>query len=169
MSSGHPDPLVDAYLSRLETAAAALPFDRRADFVAEIRAHIEDALGEAGTSDEVTVRNVLERLGPPVEIAAAIGSIQVEVPQTAQGQLETVAVVVLAFGGLLPVVGWLVGLLLVLASDFWSSRDKTIGLLLGLLPGVAFLFVRFFVSDDAVTRQPSADSTTGGGGLGPFE
>lgn len=35
----------------------------------EIRGHIDDALLEAGAADEVTFRNVLERLGPPEEIA----------------------------------------------------------------------------------------------------
>jgi uncharacterized membrane protein len=64
------DGLVDEYLGRLETAARGLPTDRRAELVAEVREHIEMALADAGSSDEATVRNVLERLGPPDEIVA---------------------------------------------------------------------------------------------------
>ncbi|HVD28873.1 MAG TPA: DUF4190 domain-containing protein [Mycobacteriales bacterium] len=66
----HTDPLVADYLGRLDVAAAGLPPDRRAELLAEIRGHIDDALREAGRTDEATVRNVLDRLGPPEEIAA---------------------------------------------------------------------------------------------------
>ena len=38
--------------------------------VEEIREPIESALGEAGTAGDIEVRNVLERLGDPADIAA---------------------------------------------------------------------------------------------------
>jgi uncharacterized membrane protein len=65
------DVLVRDYLGRLEAAAAVLPVNRRAELAAEVREHIDAALVEAGRSDEVTVRNILERLGSPEEIVAA--------------------------------------------------------------------------------------------------
>jgi HAAS len=64
------DNLVQDYISRLEARAAVLPAERRAELVGEVREHIDTALREAGRADEVTVRNVLERLGPPEEILA---------------------------------------------------------------------------------------------------
>jgi DNA-binding PadR family transcriptional regulator len=67
----HTDPQVDDYLRRLDAAAAALPAHRREELVAEIRDHLQEALRQAPASDKTAVRNVLERLGPPEEIAAA--------------------------------------------------------------------------------------------------
>ena len=63
--------LVSDYLGRLERAAQPLPADRRGELIAEVHDHIESALAEAGSRDEVTARNVLERLGAPEEIVAA--------------------------------------------------------------------------------------------------
>ena len=65
------DALVSEYLGRLEAAAQPLPADRRGELIAEVHEHIESALAEAGNRDQVTARNVLERLGPPEEIVAA--------------------------------------------------------------------------------------------------
>jgi uncharacterized membrane protein len=71
MTTVHSDRLVEDYLRRLEAAAiaAGLPPDRRAELVAEIREHVREALPD-DDSDETAVRNVLERLGPPEDIAA---------------------------------------------------------------------------------------------------
>ena len=63
--------LVRDYLGRLETVSASLPVERRGELLAELREHIELALAEAGSSDEATIRNVLQRLGSPDEIVAA--------------------------------------------------------------------------------------------------
>ncbi len=63
--------LVDGYLAELASAADGLPGGRGPELVAEVREHIETALAASTTSDEATVRNVLERLGPPSEIVAA--------------------------------------------------------------------------------------------------
>src|SRR5688500_2843218 len=81
------DSLVRDYLARLDDAAAALPVDRRAELVEEVRAHIDSALRESGGHDEATVRNVLDRLGSPEEIAASDG----ERPATANGPRSSVA------------------------------------------------------------------------------
>ena len=65
------DVLVRDYLGRLEAAAAVLPASRREELASEVREHIDTALAEAGRNDEVTVRNILGRLGSPEEIVAA--------------------------------------------------------------------------------------------------
>jgi hypothetical protein len=71
MTAMETEHLVDDYIRRLEEAAAGLPPPRRSELVAEIREHIDAAVIDAGVEDEVTVRNVLERLGPPDEIVEA--------------------------------------------------------------------------------------------------
>lgn len=71
MDTVHNDRLVEDYLRRLEAAAIAaeLSPDRRAELVAEIREHVREALS-GDEPDEAAVRNVLERLGRPEDIAA---------------------------------------------------------------------------------------------------
>lgn len=154
MSTSHADPIISAYLSRLEAAMATSPPGRRNEIISEIRAHIDEALQEAGASDEVTVRNVLERLGPPEEIASAASTPGPEQTRS-RGKFELAALVVLALSGILPIVGWAVGVVLVLASDAWSAREKVVGLMLGL---VATLSVPLIVI-----------LTPGSGGPGPLE
>ena len=125
MTTMQRDPLVDDYLRRLEAAAAGLPRERRVELLSEIEEHIEAALREDGARDEAGVRNVLERLGRPEEIAAEAGAGTAE-----PGRLETAALIVLAVSFLLPLVGYLIGAGLVLASKGWDARDKAIALLL---------------------------------------
>jgi len=174
MTTGHPDALVTAYLRHLDAAATGLPPERRAELVTEIGAHIDEALLAAGAANEVAIRNVLDRLGPPEEIAwAAIGpraepSVEVDRP----GRLEIAALLMLAVGGVLPIVGWVIGVALVLMSAVWSRRDKTVGLLLGLLP-VAVVAVVLFASaglgDIAPGTEPLVEVASSDGGLGSFE
>lgn len=172
MTTVKTDRLVDDYLHRLEAAAAALPPERRSELVTDIRAHVDEALQAAGATNEVAVRNVLERLGSPEEIASAA----VDAPPAAQvasrRTFELVALLMLIGGGFLPVIGGLpviilgvfivlVGLILVAMSGLWTARDKRVALLLGPLLALMpffilsmlgeeitpqFLFVLFFVS-----------------------
>jgi len=67
------DALITEYLGRLRAASWPLPPGRRDELQAEVAEHIEAALAASGTRDEVTVRNILDRLGPPEDIAAAEG------------------------------------------------------------------------------------------------
>jgi hypothetical protein len=125
MSTMQADRIVDDYLRRLEAAAAHLQRSRRAELVAEIREHIEAALRQEEAASEAAVRNVLERLGPPEEIVDAAEP-RPEAPPSRAGRLEIAALVAL----LVPVIGWLVGPVLVFVSEAWSRRDKLIGLAL---------------------------------------
>jgi uncharacterized membrane protein len=140
------DVLVRDYLGGLEAAAAVLPVNRREELAAEVREHINAALAEAGRSDEVTVRNVLERLGSPEEIVAAEAG-QAGTPSWAAvapavgvagtgerwGAVEVSAVVLLSlawparflpFGLFLWLAFAAMGLVLVWASGVWTTRRK---------------------------------------------
>ena len=109
--------LVSDYLGRLEQAAQPLAADRRGELIAEVQDHIESALTEAGSRDEVTARNVLERLGAPEEIVAAEtggdGSPAATPPPTPVverggrwGTMDLAALLFLTVGAIfLPVVG----------------------------------------------------------------
>lgn len=134
------DVLVRDYLSRLEAAAWPLAVDRRVELIGEVREHIDAALREAGRNDEVTIRNVLERLGRPEEIVAAESDGGAADPSriarqnggavtssSPWGPIEIIAIVLLTVGALLlPFVGPIVGLVFVWASTRWATREKLI-------------------------------------------
>jgi uncharacterized membrane protein len=126
------EPLVRDYLGRLESAAWPLAPARRTELVGEVREHIDAALTDAGRTDEVTVRNVLERLGPPEEIVAAESEGDAT-PQSrtssssSWGAIEIIAVLLLTVGAVfIPFVGPIVGLIFVWASTRWTVREKVI-------------------------------------------
>jgi hypothetical protein len=102
----HTDPLAQDYLSRLDAAASALPPDRRRELVSEIRDHLDEELRQARPGDEVAVRNALERLGPPEEIAAAAtdpappSHLTAPVPETNGSAIASVLLGVLWFAGI---------------------------------------------------------------------
>jgi hypothetical protein len=130
------DSLVNDYLDRLESELAGVPRAGRREVLDEIEAHIAEARAELPADDEVDVRNLLERLGDPSEIAAEVRE-RFGVRRTRTTWREVGALILLPFGGLaVPLVGWLVGVALLWLSDAWTSRDKLIGTL--LLPGGLF-------------------------------
>ncbi|MGH2967177.1 MAG: HAAS signaling domain-containing protein [Solirubrobacterales bacterium] len=151
------DTLVRDYVDRLETAAAGLEADRRADLVADVRDHIANAVAEAGNDDMPTLRNILERLGSPEEIVAAEGEANAAAPATAStaqagpqadraavGAIEIIALLLLTVGAVfLPFFGPLIGLVFVWLSDRWTLREKLIAtaivLILFALPLLLFL------------------------------
>ena len=100
---------------------------------------------------------MLERLGSPEEIAAAAGG----APE--RGRLEQAALLVLAASFILPVVGYLIGAGLVLASQAWSGRDKSIGL---LIPPLVVLVGAVVVLAGAASV---ADGQSFDSGIGPVE
>lgn len=163
MTTTHTTKLVADYLRRLEHAAAPLPRSRRAELVAEIREHIDDALLEAGASDETVVRNVLERLGPPEEIVAAAGV--PSGPTGEAGKLEIAALLTLAVPG----IGWLVGVPLMLMSRAWSGSEKLVGVLLGLGLPLLLGFVVFGAGAETTAVDPLEPVEPADEGLGPLE
>ncbi len=120
--SVHTDPLVDDYLRRLELATSALPADRRLELVSEIRGHLREALRQVPEGDEAGVRNVLERLGSPEEVAAAA----LDVPQDPNTAAAGPQPSGLAIASLLMAVLWFAGIGAVLALVFGYRARKEI-------------------------------------------
>lgn len=117
----HTDPLIDDYLRRLDAAASALPAYRRDELVSEIRDHLQEALRQAPAGDKAAVRNVLERLGSPEEIAAAAA----DPPPPGQPAAAFSQVNGLAIASLALAVLWLAGLgaVLALACGYQARRQ----------------------------------------------
>ena len=163
------DVLVRDYLGRLEAAAAVLPATRRDELAAEVREHIDAALVEAGRSDEVSVRNVLERLGSPEEIVASeagyagtpgvAGLAPAPSTPSAAGwgvvEISAVLLLVLAwpasylpFGQVLWLSLTILGLVLVWVSAVWTTRLKLAGTIC-----VIALYLLLFLLTTPVTVQ----------------
>jgi uncharacterized membrane protein len=131
---------VGEYLRQLERSLKDLPTDRRNEIVAEIEEHIDGRLAELGEEPgEAGIRNVLERLGDPADIADEARDRFAITPVRARWT-DTAAVIALP----IPFIGWLVGSALVWMSQVWTTREKLIGtgaiavtLLLGLVTTVA--------------------------------
>ena len=126
------DKLVADYLARLDAALRDLPQARRRELVEEISGHITEARADLETEDEAAIRSLLDRLGEPEEIAAeARGRVGVE-PRGSG--LDIVALVLLLIGGVvLPVIGWVIGVVLLWISETWTTTEKVIGTL--IVPG----------------------------------
>jgi hypothetical protein len=165
--------LVRDYLGRLHAAGWGLDPARRDELVAEVGEHIDEALRTgraAGQHGEAMVRNVLERLGPPEEIVRAesegqpydvrggsptaytpygspgfpAGGPQPYVSASPWGPIEIIAVLLLSLGSfVLPVVGPVIGVVLVWVSTRWTRPQKVIGSALGVLPAV-WIFLGLF-------------------------
>lgn len=126
--------ILDDYLSALEGELRDLSPSDRAEIVLEFREHFEDARREVIDPTEAQLRNIVERLGAPSEIAAeARARFGVEGP-TPAAQAVPSASAAQRFGALeiAAVVGWFawwpVGVLLSGISPRWSRRDKVIAL-----------------------------------------
>jgi uncharacterized membrane protein len=127
------DKLVEDYLKRLKAETSDLPRAARRELVQEISDHIAEARADASAASEAEIRNVLDRVGEPAEIAAEARE-RFGVGGRRARSLEIAALILLPIGGVvLPVLGWLVGVTLLWISDTWTTRDKLIGTL--VVPG----------------------------------
>jgi uncharacterized membrane protein len=157
-----PDKLVDRYLKHLEVELDDLPRDRRREIVDEIAGHIAEARSGLEHETEADVRNILEGLGDPEDIAEdARERFEVERPRPAEpfrpGWMEIATLILLLIGGIvIPLFGWVIGVVLLWVSNAWNVRDKIIGTL--VVPGGLglSLFLLFY----------AASSSGEGGSLG---
>ena len=62
--------ILDEYLVALEEELRGLSPSDRAEIILEVREHYEEARRELVDPTEADLRNIVERLGPPAEIAA---------------------------------------------------------------------------------------------------
>ena len=155
MTTPKVDSLVEDYLARLHTAAQTLPPDRREELVEGITEHLQAARAAGAAADEAAVRTLLDRLGEPEEIVAAAredgattpaygpaygptygrwsASDAGAVPAAPGTGLEVAALVLLTFGSFIPLVGWLVGVVLLWTSTRWRVWEKVLATL--VVPG----------------------------------
>ena len=156
------DDLLAGYLGRLVQAARQLPPDRRAELIDEIADHIEQARA-AGEASGPGLRDLLRRLGEPEAIAAAASdsagdfpgpfaqpAAAVTQPSVVRGPRRQrrldLAAVLLTLGSVLlsPVsfvlalLGWAVGMVMLLLSPRWPKRAKVLGAVTGTLALVLF-------------------------------
>lgn len=168
-----PDKLVERYLKHLEIELDDLPRDRRREIVDEIAGHIAEARAGLEHESEADVRNILDGLGDPADIAEdARERFEVEpsrpAPAPAQefkaGAVEIGALVLLLIGGLLvPVFGWVIGVVLLWVSNAWNVRDKIIGTV--FVPGGLGLpvFLLLFAGNNSGASCGPVLSNSGGG------
>lgn len=130
MSTAVQNHLVDEYLKELRAAARGLPRSARSELVASIEEHITEAL--APEADEVEVRTALDRLGDPQEIVQ--GAYDSTKSSRRLDVTDWSAILLLLVGGVIvPVIGWIIGVILLWRSHVWTVREKLIGTL--LVPG----------------------------------
>jgi hypothetical protein len=131
------DLLVDRYLTDLEAELRDLPANRSREILDEVGEHIAAARATLDAETEAAVRTVLERLGDPADIAAEARDrfgVQGE-PARPTPWLEVATLVAL----LVPVLGWVVGVVLLWLSRTWTTREKATGTLLALGVGALAL------------------------------
>jgi hypothetical protein len=155
---------VKEYLHDLEVELRDLPRSRRQELLGEIHEHIDSALAEAPTHDEAEVRNVLDRLGDPSDIAEEARQ-RFGVPKVKSGALEIAALILLVIGGIiLPVIGWFIGVILLWSSRVWTTGEKLAGTLLfpgGLLLPAALGLGAIGVRSCSGVIQPAGRPVTG--------
>ena len=133
MSAQRTEHIINEYLDRVVEQLSDLSPAERAEIRNDLRSHIDEAIGDPVHASEADVRNVLERLGSPQELAQAARERSPEseplpAPPAQNverringtpGALEVAAIV-------LTVLFWPIGILLAWISDRWLTRDKVI-------------------------------------------
>lgn len=122
---------VGEYLRRLQRSMADLPAQRRDEILGEIEEHIASGLAEFPAPTDADVRNVLERMGDPADIAAEARE-RFGIKPAKRSWTDPAAIILLLIGGF-TIIGWFVGVVLLWISDTWNTRDKIIGTL--VVPG----------------------------------
>lgn len=135
------------YLAELSMYASELPVSQRAELVSGISEYLEEAAARGEMNDDASVKKVLARLGEPERLVQS--AVAHDQPARGSGAPRTSAreerwVWWITLGSLLPIVGWLTG---VLAA--WRSTSVTRGerwALLMFVPGgplAAFIFANW--------------------------
>ncbi|PPF66636.1 hypothetical protein C5E16_10970 [Clavibacter michiganensis] len=155
MTTAGPDPAAD-YLARLDDALREVPFGT----AREIRAGIEEELASLAPAD---CRQRIAELGPPSAIAAeaADGSPLDPVPTVptsgygrSRGYVVLTAVTIGIGGVVVPVFGWIVGLVLLWTGQLWTRLERAIVTLAPVLATLIAVGIWWFVQRDA-TAEPA--------------
>jgi hypothetical protein len=128
VSAAHAEQIIQGYFSRLESEAADLPKARREELRQDVRDHITQARAGLLEETDADILNILDRLGEPADLVQeSRDRFGIQRPQPFKpGFVEIGALV------LLPVF-WIVGVVLLWASNAWNTREKLIGTF--LVPG----------------------------------
>jgi hypothetical protein len=134
------------------------PPERQTARDCDISSHIDSALADIPTPSPATVQQILDNLGTPETIAAAAFT---EMPPTQSrwASRDVATVILLLIGGLvLPVIGWLIGAVMLWTSTTWRIKDKVIATL--LVPGGLALIPLLGAIAAVGTATISAPATT---------
>lgn len=143
MTTTHP--LAAAWLDRIDRLATGLPEERRQELLADLRDHLDTALG--GDTDTPQVEAVLARMGDPADIVAearddlppAPPVLTARIPAEQGHRLNTAEVVTLVLfvlSGLmlvlwpLAIIAWVVATVLLATRDRWVGKENLVALLL---------------------------------------
>ncbi len=173
MSADRAERVVQDYLSLLSRELQGLPRADRDELLQQLGDHIAQARSETDPWDEAAALTLLDRLGSPAEIAAEARDRLDIVPPGRPGGLDAFAVVLLLLGGLvIPLVGWLAGVVLLWSSAAWTRREKLLGTFVipgGLATPMMLLLVagvsagRTCATSDAIgDGKPATTVCTGG-------
>lgn len=147
--------LIDGYLTAVRDATRSLPRGQQETIVGDLESHIEQAL-PAGAG-EAEVRTVLDRLGSPASIAAEAGATKTNGPSRIK---EIIGLIGISVGSLfIPIIGWVVGLVLVWMSPVWSKVQKMAATL--IWPGGWFAMLSLSLVSVRASVPLSASSSSG--------
>jgi uncharacterized membrane protein len=141
VSGSQVEAMIQHYLDRVAEQLRDLPPEERAEIINDLRVHIEEAIGDPTYASEAQVRNVLDRLGDPADLARearsrASGDAAERPPvyrriSKSPGALEVIAIVLTA-------LFWPIGVILAWLSPRWLTRDKVIAT---VIPIISFLIL----------------------------
>ncbi len=163
--------LREDYLARLDEAMRALPHGVAAD----IRQGVAEEL--SGLDADAAARRILQ-LGDPVDIAreaedevpsppvvvvspVAAATASAPTPATSSRGFAIAAALTLSFGGIvIPLLGWVVGAVLVTLSPLWKTWEKAVAI---LAPLGAVVVAWLIASSMSFSTGSSSGSSSGSG------
>jgi uncharacterized membrane protein len=142
-----PEYIIQAYLDRVSHELQDLPTRDRDEILDDLREHIHESAGPIEYASEADIRNILERLGHPQDVANEASTRHADPPVSeaqpevkseldkTPGALEVAAIILTA-------LFWPIGVLLAWISQRWKTRDKVIAT---IIPFVATIFLGVIV------------------------
>lgn len=116
--------ILNGYLKEIEAELGAIPRASRAEFIAEIRSHLQEEWKDRGSQTEQELLQIIHNFGVPREIA---GGYLEKFPATSQDRTSYPATWLVL---VLTVFVWPVGIVLAWLSPAWRVRDKIIATLI---------------------------------------
>jgi uncharacterized membrane protein len=129
------DRLVTEYLRTLNAALKGLPRQSRREVIGDVEQHIRDEQAALGPHNDTEMREVLRRLGDPMQIASEAHA-RLGTSRPPIGAMAVAALVLIGLSGLLTFdlfdltwtayTGWLLGLALLAFARSWTRPEKLI-------------------------------------------